>query len=45
MSAALLKLSQNNKKNASTQGSLKFREVSNRFGEGNRKEKTNLLIS
>ena len=30
------------KKNASTQGSLKFREVSNSFWEGTRREKTRL---
>ena len=41
MSAALLKRSQN-KKNASVQGSLKFREVSNSFWEGTRREKTRL---
>ena len=29
-------------KNASVQGSLKFREVSNSFGEGTRREKTRL---
>ena len=40
MSAALSKRSQNNKKNASAQGSLKFREVSNSFWEGTRREKT-----
>ena len=39
MSAALSKRSQN-KKNASAQGSLKFREVSNSFWEGTRREKT-----
>ena len=30
------------KKNASTQGSLKFREVSNSFWEGTKREKTRL---
>ena len=30
------------KKNASAQGSLKFREVSNSFWEGTRREKTRL---
>ena len=38
MSAALLKRSQS-KKNASAQGSLKFREVSNSFWEATRREK------
>ena len=43
MSAALSKRSQNNnKKNASAQGSLKFRKVSNSFWEGTRREKTRL---
>ena len=42
MSAALSKRSQNNKKNASAQGSLKFREVSNSFWDGTRREKTRL---
>ena len=42
MSAALSKRSQNKKKNASAQGSLKFREVSNSFWEGTRREKTRL---
>ena len=41
MSAALSKRSQN-KKNSSAQGSLKFREVSNSFWEGTRREKTRL---
>ena len=41
MSAALAKRSQN-KKNTSAQGSLKFREVSNSFWEGTRREKTRL---
>ena len=41
MSAALSKCAQN-KKNASAQGSLKFREVSNSFWEGTRREKTRL---
>ena len=41
MSAALSKRLQN-KKNASAQGSLKFREVSNSFWEGTRREKTRL---
>ena len=41
MSAALSKRSQN-KKNASAQGSLKFREVSNSFCEGTRRVKTRL---
>ena len=41
MSAALSKLSQK-KKNASAQGSLKFREASNSFCEGTRREKTRL---
>ena len=41
MSAALLKRSQN-KKNAPAQGSVKFREVSNGFREGTRREKTRL---
>ena len=41
MSAALSKRSQN-KKNASAQGSLKFREVSISFWEGTRREKTRL---
>ena len=39
VSAALSKRSQNKKK-ASAQGSLKFREVSNSFWEGTRREKT-----
>ena len=43
MSAVLLKGSQNkNKTNASAQGSLKFREVSNSFWEGTRSKKTRL---
>ena len=41
MSAALSKRLQN-KKNASAQGSLKFREVSNSFWEGTRREETRL---
>ena len=41
MSAALSKRSQN-KKNTPAQGSLKFREVSNGFREGTRREKTRL---
>ena len=41
MSAAFSKCSQN-KKNGSAQGSLKFREVSNSFWEGTRREKTRL---
>ena len=41
MSAALSKRSQNKKK-TSAQGSLKFREVSNGFREGTRREKTRL---
>ena len=41
VSAALSKRSQN-KKNASAQGSLKFRDVSNSFREGTRREKTRL---
>ena len=44
MSAANSKRSQN-KKNASAQGSLKFREVSSSFCEGTRKEKTRLRKS
>ena len=40
MTAALSKRSQNKTKNASAQGSLKFREVSNSFWEGTRREKT-----
>ena len=39
MSAAFWKLSQNEKKDASAQVSLKFREVSNSFWEGTRREK------
>ena len=42
MSAALSKRSQNKQKNASAQGSVKFREVSNSFREGTRREKTRL---
>ena len=42
MSAAFLTRSQNKKKKASAQGSLKFREVSNSFWEGTRGEKTRL---
>ena len=42
MSAALSKRSQNKKNNASAQGSLKCREVSNSFWEGTRREKTRL---
>ena len=41
MSAALLKHSQSKKKNASAQGSLKFREVSNSFWEGIYQEREN----
>ena len=41
MSTAISKRSQNKKK-ASAQGSLKFREVSNSFWEGTRREKTRL---
>ena len=41
MSAAISKRSQN-KKNASAQGSLKFREMSNSFWEATRGEKTRL---
>ena len=43
MSAALSKHLQN-KKNASVQGSLKFREVSNSCWEGTRREKTRLKL-
>ena len=42
MSAALSKRSQNKKKIASAQGSLKFREVSSSFWEGTRREKNRL---
>ena len=42
MSVALSKRSQNKQKIASAQGSLKFREVSNSFWEGTRREKTRL---
>ena len=42
VSATLSKRSQNKKKKASAQGSLKFREVSNSFWEGTRREKTRL---
>ena len=42
VSAAISKHSQNKQKNASAQGSLKFREVSNSFWEGTRREKTHL---
>ena len=42
MSAALSKRSQNKKKKGSAQGSLRFREVSNSFREGTRREKTRL---
>ena len=42
MSAAFSKRSQNKKKEASAQGSLKFREVSNSFWEGTMREKTRL---
>ena len=42
MSAALSKRSQNKTKNVSAQGSLKFREVSNSFWEGTRREKNRL---
>ena len=41
MSAVLSKRLQN-KKNAPAQGSLKFRELSNSFWEGTRREKTRL---
>ena len=41
VSAAFLKRSQN-RKNASALDSLKFREVSNSFCEGTRREKTSL---
>ena len=41
MSAAISKRSQN-KKNVPAQGSLKFREVTNSFREGTRREKTRL---
>ena len=44
MPAANSKRSQN-KKNASSQGSLKFREVSNSFWKGTRREKTRLKKS
>ena len=42
MSAAILKRSQNKKMLQPAQGSLKFREVSNSFWEGTRREKTRL---
>ena len=42
VSAALSKCSQNKQTKSSAQGSLKFREVSNIFWEGTRREKTRL---
>ena len=42
MSVGFLKRSQNKQKNTSAQDSLKFREVSNSFWEGTRREETRL---
>ena len=42
MSATFSKRSQNKKKEASAQGNLKFREVSNSFWEGTIREKSHL---
>ena len=42
MSAALSKCSQTKKNNAFANSSMKFRDVSNSFWEGTRREKTSL---
>ena len=44
MSAAFSKRSQNKQKSASAQGGSNFREVSNSFWEGTRREKTRLNL-